>query len=44
MVLELAVKAKSMIITYNKDDFKGAEKFDIQILDPKEFLILLGEL
>ncbi len=40
MVLELAVKAKSMIITYNK----GAEKFDIQILDPKEFLILLGEL
>lgn len=44
MVLELAVKAKSMIITYNKDDFKGVEKFDIQLLDPKEFLILLGEL
>ena len=25
MVLELAVKANSMIITYNKDDFKGSE-------------------
>lgn len=44
MVLELAVKAKSMIVTYNKDDFKGAEKFGIRLLDPKEFLILLGEL
>lgn len=44
MVLELAVKAQSMIITYNKGDFKGVEKFDIQLLDPKEFLILLGEL
>jgi len=44
MVLELAVKAKSMIITYNKGDFKGVEKFDITLLDPKEFLTLLGEL
>ena len=44
MVLELAVKAKSMIVTYNKDDFKGVEKFDIAILDPKDFLTLLGEL
>lgn len=44
MVLELAVKAKSTIITYNKGDFKGAEKFGIQLLDPKEFLLLLGEL
>lgn len=44
MVLELAVKAKSMIVTYNKGDFKGVEKFDITLLDPKEFLTLLGEL
>lgn len=44
MVLELAVKAQSVIITYNKGDFKGAEKFDIKLLDPKEFLTLLGEL
>jgi CRISPR/Cas system-associated protein Csx1 len=44
MVLELAVEAKSMIVTYNKGDFKGVEKFDITLLDPKEFLALLGEL
>ncbi len=44
MVLELAVKANSMIVTYNKIDFAGAESFNIAVLNPKEFLNMLGEL
>jgi putative PIN family toxin of toxin-antitoxin system len=44
MVLELAVKANSMIITQNKKDFLEAEKFNIAVLNVKEFLNLLGEL
>jgi putative PIN family toxin of toxin-antitoxin system len=44
MVLELAVKANSMIITYNKKDFKEASLFNIAVLNPKEFLNMIGEL
>lgn len=44
MVLELAVKANSMIITYNKGDFKESEQFNIAVLNLKEFLNMLGEL
>jgi putative PIN family toxin of toxin-antitoxin system len=45
MVLELAVVARcDYIITYNKDDFKGAEKFGIEVITPKEFLNEIGEL
>lgn len=45
MVLELAIESQSdYIITYNKKDFKGVEKFGIQLLTPKEFLMKIGEL
>ena len=44
MVLELAVKANSMIITYNKSDFIESGQFNIPVLNPKEFLNMLGEL
>jgi len=45
MILELAVSAQcDIIVTYNKNDFKGAEKFSIRILTPKEFLQEIGEL
>jgi len=44
MILELAVKENSMIITYNKGDFKESEQFNIPVLNPKEFLNMLGEL
>ena len=44
MVLELAVKANSMIITYNKNDFKESEQFNIPVLNAKELLNMLGEL
>jgi putative PIN family toxin of toxin-antitoxin system len=45
MVLELAVVARcDYIITYNVNDFKGAERFGIEVKTPKEFLEEIGEL
>ena len=44
MFLELAVESESdYIITYNKRDFEGIEKFGIRIITPKEFLKVIGE-
>jgi len=44
-VLELAIESGSeFIVTYNKKDFKGIEKFGIKTIAPKEFLKLIGEL
>ncbi len=44
MFLELAVESESdYIITYNKRDFEGIEKFGIRIIKPKEFLKEIGE-
>jgi hypothetical protein len=38
MVLELAVTAEcDYIITYNKRDFGGAERFDIQVVTPSVY-------
>ncbi len=43
LVLELAVKSQSKyIITFNKKDFKGCEKFGIEVLTPYEFLKVRG--
>ena len=45
MVLELAVSAGcKIIVTYNKDDFEGAEKFGIRLMTAQEFLHEIGEL
>ena len=45
MVLELAVAARcDYIITYNRRDFKGVERFGIEVLDPRTFLQQLGVL
>lgn len=45
MILELAVKAQcDYIITYNKRDFEGLQRFDIALADAKEFLQIIGEL
>ena len=45
MVLELAVTANcNYIITYNVKDFKGIENFGIEVMTPKEFLEMVGEL
>ena len=45
MVLELAVSAGcEIIVTYNKEDFKGAEQFGIRVITALEFLREIGEL
>lgn len=45
MVLELAVSAGcDFIVTYNRLDFEGTEKFGIEVVTPKEFLQGIGEL
>ena len=46
MVLETAFNSSSKyIVTYNKKDFSGVyEKFNIQIITPKEFLKIMGEI
>ena len=45
MVLELAVVANcDLIVTYNKDDFQGAERFGLEVVTAKEFLQKIGEL
>jgi len=44
-ILELAVASEcDAIITYNKRDFKGIEKFGLKLFDPREFLIEIGEI
>ena len=44
-ILELAIESQSKyIITYNKKDFKGIDKFGIEVLTPKEYLELIGEI
>lgn len=44
MILELAVKAKAIIVTHNKKDFEGANRFNLPVLSANEFLHLLGEI
>jgi putative PIN family toxin of toxin-antitoxin system len=45
MVLELAVKAGcESIIIYNTRDFSGVEQFGLKLLEPSEFLRLIGKL
>ncbi len=43
MILELAVAGRAdYIVTFNKSDFKGAERFGVNAVTPKEFLIKIG--
>lgn len=44
MVLELAVEARcDCIVSYNKRDFAGIEKFGLQVLTPRELLAKIGD-
>lgn len=44
-VLELAVAAScDFIVTHNKKDFQGVERFGLEVVTPKEFLEEIGEL
>jgi predicted nucleic acid-binding protein len=43
LVLELAVESQSKyIITFNKKDFVGVEKFGLKAVTPQEFLLERG--
>ncbi len=43
LILELAVKARcSHIVTYNRKDFGGSEKFGIAVVTPKKLLQEIG--
>ncbi len=43
MVLELAVAANAdYLVGYNKNDFRGIERFGIRVVTPKEFLQAKG--
>jgi putative PIN family toxin of toxin-antitoxin system len=44
-LLELAIEAQAdFIITYNRKDLEKATQFGIQVITPKAFLQLIGEL
>jgi len=45
MILEVAVESEAdYIISFNKKDFVGVEKFNIKVVTPKEFLKIIGEI
>jgi putative PIN family toxin of toxin-antitoxin system len=44
-LIDLAVESQAdFIITYNKRDLRAAENFGIQLVTPKEFLQIVGEI
>ena len=44
-ILELAVVARAThIVTFNLTDFRGAEKFGINVVEPREFLRIIGDI
>jgi len=43
-LLELAVKSNSIIVTLNGKDFKPASEFNLKVMTPKEFLMIIGEI
>lgn len=44
-ILELAVAAgASYIVTFNRADFQGAERFGVNVVEPREFLRIMGEI
>lgn len=43
-VLELAVESRAdFLLTFNTRDFVGAERFGIQVVSPRQFLAIIGE-
>lgn len=40
-ILELAVKANAIIVTWNENDFKNAAKFGVVVMNPRTFLASL---
>jgi predicted nucleic acid-binding protein len=45
MILELAVESESdYIITFNKKDFEGTDRFGIKVVTPKELFRIIGDI
>lgn len=42
-ILEVAVRSASNIVTFNREDFRGAERFGVQITTPRELLTAIGK-
>jgi putative PIN family toxin of toxin-antitoxin system len=42
-ILEVAVECQAIIVTHNKRDFAGAERFGISVLTPGQFLRTIEE-
>jgi putative PIN family toxin of toxin-antitoxin system len=42
-ILEVAVRASSAIVTFNRRDFAGAERFGVQVMNPKDQLATIGD-
>ena len=42
-ILEVAVRAQSAVVTFNRKDFAGADRFGIKVMAPKELLTAIGE-
>ena len=41
-ILEVAVRAQATLVTFNKRDFAGADRFGVEVLGPKDFLTAIG--
>lgn len=41
-ILEVAVRARSAIVSFNRRDFGGAERFGVQVMSPKDLLAIAG--
>jgi putative PIN family toxin of toxin-antitoxin system len=42
-ILEVAVRARSAIVTFNRRDFAGAERFGVEVMSPKDLLAAIGD-
>jgi hypothetical protein len=42
-ILELAVRAGSLIVTFNVWDFRGSESLGIRKMSPGELLAIMGD-
>jgi putative PIN family toxin of toxin-antitoxin system len=43
-ILEVAVRTRASIVTFNTKDFVGAERFGISVISPSELMTLIGRM
>lgn len=42
-ILELAVRARCVIVTFNTRHFAGADRFGVRVMGPRDVLALIGD-